>query len=81
MKYCVISFVELARVCYELVLSLCVFVHAQNDQRESAFSEWLKVKKEQKKKEEKMKQMAKEEEVTEGKKVHTKRQCERAFRR
>jgi hypothetical protein len=52
----------------------------QKDNRESAFAEWLRVKKEQKKREEKMKQ-AQEEEVTEGRKVHTKRQCERAFRR
>lgn len=55
-------------------------IHIQKENRESAFVEWLRVKKEQKKREEKMKQ-AKEEEVTEGRKVHTRRQCERAFRR
>ena len=75
------------RLCLKFYPILCQLhsnysssCHVQKEQRESAFTEWLRVKKEQKKREEKMKN-AKEEEVTEGKKVHTRRQCERAFRR
>lgn len=59
------------------------YVNIQKQMQTSAFNEWLRVKKEQKKKEEKLKELkeTQEEETKDVRKVHSKKQCERAFRR